>query len=390
MAITNEAQFKKELTRVNKLLDAFVLMDSANRGSLLGAIGNLTSRSAEINDPATRDGILTELDALKNSLVVHYNTADVRKTYENLVMREYALDSSDAFEIGRLAAAYNAAPVDEKFRRLEELFAKYSEVITKLRARGIIDDSYKTNVGDMTLRQENRFDKAIDGANEAFEQLTELQKDLADAHSEVDVRRVVKKIDGQLRTIDSTNRRLARLRKKVGHIEPHQRSVQAKASQIKAARNQAVADSLYDSELLNEKLDDLRQACDRERHAASSAELWRAKRDVRRAEKELYGRRLTKRRAAKIDEAVAKRNQIIREAQATEIDNKRQYRREFNKTMKKLKKIDKKIVGKRNVEDIYWKRNGLRKKSGYLVGGTSLTLPKQVVQLDETIRSARR
>ena len=58
--------------------------------------------------------------------------------------------------------------------------------------------------------------------------------------------------------------------------------------------------------------------------------------------------------------------------------------------MKQLKKIDKKIIGKSNATEMYWSRNGLRRKSGYLVGGTSITLPKQVVDLENTIKAATR
>ncbi len=242
MAITNETQFKKELSKITKMLDAFVFMDPAEKAARLAVISNLTGRTDEMADPATRAMLLADLDALKASLVQHYVNNNVSTKYVNLVFREYALDDSDIFELGRLAAAFTTAPDDKKYEKLEELFAKYGEVIEKLKAKGIIGEDLKTDVGDMSRHKEGQFKGAISGANVAFDNLAKLQKDLADAHSEEDVRRVVRQIDGQLRAINSTNRTLARLRKKVGHIEPHQRSVQVKASQIKAARNQAMAD----------------------------------------------------------------------------------------------------------------------------------------------------
>ena len=76
----------------------------------------------------------------------HYEDRNVSAKYVNLVFREYALDDSDIFELGRLAAAFNTAPADEKYEKLEELFAKYSEVIEKLKAKGIIGEDLKKHI----------------------------------------------------------------------------------------------------------------------------------------------------------------------------------------------------------------------------------------------------
>ncbi len=388
MAITTEAQFKKELTKINNLLNDLVLMKPVDKSRFLGEISTLTTQSADMNDPTARVPLLARLDALKESLINHYDS--VANEYTNLILREYALDDKDILELGRLATEYATAPEDKKFEAFEALLTKIKEAIVKLQTKGIITSDYKVDVGAMSARKEKRFTGSLERADDALVELGKLQEELATVHDPKDVKRVVKKIDGQLRRVNSTNRTLARLRNKVGHIEPHQRSLQVKASQIKAARNQSVIDTLYTPEQLNESITNLRKACEREKNATTATELYRARRDIKRAEREVYGRRLTKRRAAKIDEAVAKRNMIIRDAQSVEYDNERTYRREFNKTMKKLEKIDRKIIGRRNADELYWKRSGLRRKSGYLVGGTSLTLPKQVVELDQTIHSVRR
>ena len=293
--------------------------------------------------------------------------------------------------MSRAIIDYNTATASQKFEKLKEYLEKYETMASILKSKGLAKDNLDVNVGTMSRHNQRRFNHALyEVASNATTELNRLKDELANAHDDVDIERIVQKIDEQLARLNSTNRTLQRLRRKVGNIEPHQRSIQMKSVDIARLRNQKVADELYESPYISEKLGNLTAAYERERNASTASELYQAKKEVKKAEREIYGKRLTKRRARKIDKQFEKRKAVIARAQSVQVENNHEYRKEFRKAMKQLKKIDKKIIGKSNATEMYWSRNGLRRKSGYLVGGTSITLPKQVVDLENTIKAATR
>lgn len=382
MATMTKNQFNSELDSLTQLLNSMI-MEEATKATNLGTISALRGRVDEL--AASPDGLLSDLDSFKTSVAAAFKLDDYNKIISKFY---YAIGSSDVFEMGRLSAqVQTAATVDEKLTFINEFMTKFNAIAAQLKSQRIADADLNALVDSMSNRKAKKFDNATEKASDAVQELNELEEELALASDEKARNIVIQKMDKQLKKLNSTNRALLRLQKKVGNIEPHQHSVKVKASQITALRNQTIVNASFNSSEINSKLANLRAAYQRQASATTAAEIFQAKRDIKKAEKAIYGGKLTKRKAEKIDQAIAERNRIIANAETIQIDSNRAYRSKFNETMTKLQQIDKKIIGKKNSEALY---AGLEKKAGYLIGGTGLTLPRQVVELDNSIAAARR
>ena len=386
--VTDEQRvaFSTRLNELNSLIDMSQFSNDEDRVNLKATVDSIKAKLGTTEESTVE----ADLDGLVNDIVSKFELSNYNRL---LSANFYAISSDDAFNFGRLSAEIAQASDSDKIVAITNFINHFNNVVDKLKTAGIIDENLNKNVDDMSRHKERKFERATDKASDAIKELDELRAELNNARTRNDkqeIALVARKIDRQLKNLNSTNRTMNRLRKKVGKIEPHQRSIKIKAIQAAAIRNKAVADSLYNSENMNELLLNLKQAYEKERNATTASELYQAKRDIKKAEKNLYGKKLTKRRATKIDAAMEKRNKIIERAQSTVIEGNHAYRKNFNKTMQKLEKVDKKIIGKRNAKDLYWGRDGLKKKSGYLIGGTELTLPSQIVELESSIKSASR
>lgn len=382
MATMTKNQFNSELDSLTQLLNSMI-MEEATKATNLGTISALRGRVGEL--AASPDGLLSDLDSFKTSVANAFKLDDYNKIISKFY---YAIDSYDVFKVGRLSAqVQTATTIDEKLAFINEFMTKFNSIVSQLKAQRIADDNLNALVDSMSNRNARNFDNATEKASNAVQELDELEQELASVRDEKARNIVIQKIDKQIKKLNSTNKALLRLQKKVGKIEPHQHSVKVKASQITALRNQTIVNASFNSSEINSKLANLRAAYQRQASATTAAEIFQAKRDIKKAEKAIYGGKLTKRKAEKIDQAIAERNRIIANAKTIQIDSNRAYRSKFNKTMTKLQQIDKKIIGKKNSEALY---AGLAKKAGYLIGGTGLTLPRQVVELDNSIAAARR
>ncbi len=377
--------FNNELNRISAIINAMMLTD-AQKATLQGQVTTLRGRIGELGTP-TESTVITQLNNLKADVLRAFKLKD----YTDFAYKyAYAMTADQMFNITRGAAAFELAAASDKFIQLVDFIGNFDTAINHLKANGIIRSDLKTDIGRMTKGQEKIFDKATHNAGDLLEKLDELQRDLEIAernHDKREIKLLVHQIDRQLKKLNSTNRALTRLRKKVGQIGKHQRSITVKASEIRRERNQTIIDEQFNSIKFRELISNLSDAYHAQATARTATDAYNAKKAIKHAERELYGGRLTKHKAKKIDNAVAKRESIIRNAQAiTSIEKKGNYKRQMRRTLNQLKKVDKKIIGKRNAEELYW---GLKRKTGYLVGGTGLTLPTQVVELHASIAATR-
>ena len=318
MAINSKAQLNNELDSIEKVINAMALSDD-DRTNLLGILGNIRSRSDELANSATKALLLSDVESLKTQII---NSFDALRHVTNLSQYQYAMSSSELLNMSRAIIDYNTAAASQKFEKLKEYLEKYETMASILKSKGLAKDNLDVNVGTMSRHNQRRFNHALyEVASNATTELNRLKDELANAHDDVDIERIVQKIDEQLARLNSTNRTLQRLRRKVGNIEPHQRSIQMKSVDIARLRNQKVADELYESPYISEKLGNLTAAYERERNASTASELYQAKKEVKKAEREIYGKRLTKRRARKIDKQFEKRKAVIARAQSVQVEN---------------------------------------------------------------------
>ena len=370
--MTNE-EYRNELNQLTLLIRGTAVepMYQPKIDDLLTSVGS--------EEPTEQ--MKTNLEKLKDDIV---------KYYKDIVSRfYYAIDSNEILKVGTLLGNLEAASPTDKLTRTREFINEVNSIMNTLKSKNVVEDDLNTTYKNKNTIENIMVTHSLKKASKSSARLSRLEDDLVKATSDDERKIIIANMDKELAKLNSTNRTLTRLKKKNGRIDPHQRSLKVKAKDIKRIRNQSMADMMFDSNTINNKIEFLKNAYRKEEEAKGKSwkERHEAKKLVKEAERGLYTRKLTKLRKEKIGQQIEKRNEIINNAKIQEFSNEYKYRSQFKKTMKELKKIDKKIIGRRNTKELY---AGLKNKAGYLVGGTSLTLPKQVVELTSSFTATTR
>ncbi len=193
------------------------------------------------------------------------------------------------------------------------------------------------------------------------------------------------KIDRAIKKVDKLSDRIVRLSSKSGTIDKRQRSFTIKEEiiRLKFNRNQTILNNEFKADYINDDKEKLHQLKEKIDQGTDYREYKTNLKKLKKAEKDLYGKKLKKSDVKKIDEAIQERERIIAGAKNIGIiDGKREYRKEFRNVMNQLREVDKKIIGKRNTKEVYER---LKQKSCYLIGGTELVLPREIVELHQGI-----
>ena len=391
MASTDESKFLKGLGNAEKIAN-FLNLTPLLRASIITALTNLKGRQAELADPAKKAVLKseasTEFDAIMG--VVYSQIEDKMK---NMRKFAYAMNPSNLQSLETLYTNWKAIPklvsgtsTYENYltsmESLEKFTTKYATVVADLRSKSIMKSGSEEIDIDLKRRKKKKFEKQTGIAAASLEKIETLKTQLTAATTESDKALIIQQIDAELAKIDSTNAKLERLKKKDGKIGKHQHSITVPATAVAELRNRTILDHSYDGKDLDTKLTALHAAHQTLNSAATAGDRFRAMKAIKKAERALYGHRMTARRATKIDAAMAQRDAIVAGLSSGKIED-------FDKTMKKLKKLDKQIIGRKNAKALYTGKD-FGGKPVYLVGGTSLIVPKKIAELRTNIDNARK
>ena len=367
------AEYRNELIKLTKLVDKMEL-DETTKNVTKSNINALTPIS-----PIIGEDLIGKLNDMKADVISKFDFASYQAF---LTENYYALESSMIFKFGRCEALFKGNDIDGKLAAINGYLENKQKAKDYLEKEGFKEEVSFENGVFKDLRV-GIHDLVVNKASEALMEIDKLQKDLKNAvknNSDDEIKTTLKEIDKRLKKLNSTNMTLERLRGKKGQIDVHQRSIKCKTKEVINSRNTTIVDNAFHSNELEVKLNNLKQAYRNQEKAEGLLEKHRAKKAVKDAEKELYGRKKNK----KVDAMLEERKAIVDAAQAMNLSNDKAYDREFLKTMKELKAIDKKLIGRRATKQLY---DGLKKKAGYLIGGTSLTIPNQIIALNSVGKS---
>jgi len=373
----NKIKYAQNLVKfLNSLNDSIKL-------STITSLDNLIARESELSDPTKADSFKDDVQTIVKILIDSFSK-EVRSRINNLRTFAYTMDKSDWQSISALynnLSTINNSNYEESLKSLENIskfIKKYDEIINKLKTKNIINNNEMANI-DLKGIKGRKFKNQTKKASNSFIKIEELQERLKSALPN-QKEEIIEEIDKELKKINSTNKKIERLRKKDGKIDTHQRSLVLKSSSIVKYRNETVLENGFSAEEINNKINDLKDANQQEANATTLAELYEARKAIKNAERALYGHRMTKRRSVKMTEAMIERQKIVEAVKGEDtINNNKAYQERFDTLMNQLYKLDKKIIGKRNAKNLYtWKGN----KPLRLVGGSEIILPKQISELN--------
>lgn len=326
-----------------------------NNGDLVGLANACEATQNHLN--ANRSAILGDLKRVATEITSKYkfgitNAAAIQ-----------ALASNPATAPEALAAALNTA--------IEEL--KTKKIITDAKLHTQLDAKSMANL-QANYTTLNRANKLAEQAVLTQAEREQLEKDIEDLQKAGQTRtaKCAEKRLEQLKTRNQTRRRVQRLQAKFGSVDAFQRSVDLDT--LIEAHDVSSLSTLTDET----KTKDIQRQ-------ATEAEIAKANGDIkiqRQKERAVYSgqirRAMSRGDAEAIKTLVQKRQDIIGSLE-TKLGVKG-----IKRAMKELRKIDKKIVGRRNAQAIYGDF-GKNLRQIHLIGGTALTLPKYLVDLTEEL-----
>ena len=331
-------------------------------------------------------------DVIKRKEIRHFN--DLVKLVKSVLTKYDAdfegiyalLDSNDARELIAARAKVNFTDGAEQVEEVYRYLRKLDEIKKELIAEGKIEEDFTVKLEGLSKRQEEHAKSDVYSASSMIHQIEVLKEKLKQTQNKQERYAIKGKIDELIIALNSRNRRLAKLSKKNGSIEPHQRSLSMKSSDIIEERNREVLDEGVNPQEFYDKLDNLTTAYKKLHRAKkkNNPEMLKiAKAEVRKAEKAVYGRKF-KGHEGEIKEALDQRKKLIEDVQnAPVIDNDRKYQREVRRTARALKKLDRRIMGRKNVKLLGY--DHLKTKMGILFGGTAVMLPSPIENLNDRL-----
>ena len=288
----------------------------------------------------------------------------------------YAIDSEDYKKIAQSRAALYVE--NDNLEALKEFLSQYEKIKAVLKEKEITAEELDKNA----KHEDKKSNKSLENAASLVKDLDVLEGKLKKAENQEEYNEILAAIDKKLKKLNSLNRRIAKLKSKNGIIGNRQRSLSIRTSKIKNARNTSIVERDFNGSEITDKIDTLKAAYEAENKAKTPTEIVAARKAVREAERSLYGRKINARSSKKIEDALKRRKELIKkiELDETEYKNNREYQKAFKEAIKELKRLDKQIMGRSNTNHLY---EGLKEKSGYLVGGTAIVLPAKLTSLTQ-------
>ena len=381
--------FERQLNELNKFIDNLEIPPHF-KTNLRHPIGELR---IYIGDFASRkDEILRNYENIVKEVLDSYSITTMDFHFHQLNNVRYAIDRDEYANILNVYNQYNeSTSVLDKYEMAKNFESQYKSIIASLDSKKILKN------GEINISKDKRFGfiKKITGGDRtenfsknalAIQSILDRVEDLAAAYrSETNPDRrksLMKDINKCLKSINSLNRKITSLKNKNGSIAPHQRVLMVKVEAVERSLNQNTLNYELPHFEFSNKLEDLREAyvqnkLDNNRHT---------RKQVAKCEKALYGYALTKIKKKQLENRLFERRKIIDNATKNVNGNDRKARNNYKSTIKKLRRIDRQIIGRRNTKAIY---KNLLEKTGYIVGGTKLALPSELVNLDMELRRVR-
>lgn len=391
MAVSPETIFLKGLTNA-KYITNFLNLSAGERLIVTSAITSLEGKKGDLADTVTKGPALEKSASEEFDKIIKKFYEEIEDRMKNIRKFAYAMEPTTVQSLQTLYFNCLTLPkldpdsnsyVDylNSMKVMARFINKYNTVIADLRTKDVMKaDSEDLDI-DLKGRKKRKFEKQTGIAATSLEKISDLQAELVTAASESDKALIIEQIDEELAKINSTNARLARLKKKDGKIGKHQHSIMVPAQAIAEMRNRTVLDHAYDGKDLDTKLSALKTAHQALNTATTAVDRLRAMKDIKKAERALYGRRMTERRAQKVDAALNQRDTLISSLSSSRVED-------FDKAMKQIKKLDKKILGRKNAKALHTEKS-FGGKPIRLVGGTPLIIPTKIAELRKNINAAR-
>ena len=376
-------EFEERLRKLAAMLDKAGFKDNGATPAeeiarnFANAITALQNRVDEFSDPTAKADLISSLKALETSFVQEFGRVD----YMAYIPFHYALPTDDFTKVTRLYASVQYARPEDKLDKIDAFLTCYGDIIDQLQRDEFIGDDLAPLASAKKKRKQRDFEDIVADANEELSNIDAVMYAIKNPASHGQYIRAVRALKPLLKELKSTTKDIDRLKGKVGHIEPHQRSIKTRAEELIAFRNQEVADETFSSPIMQAKLRELAAAYQQYNREKTKA-AWKR---VKAAEKAVYGWKIKRRSDAKIDKAIQQRREIIADAGTLSFANNKEYRRNFNKTMRTLKRIDRKIIGRDNARDLYHRS----RKVGRVMGGSMLVVPKSIANLDRDLAFRR-
>ena len=304
----------------------------------------------------------------------------------------YALDDGTYNALSDAYSDFAEAKItDAKADAIDRFAALYEKICKELEEKEIFvegklnisNDTRPSIVRKITGDRVKNFATEMVAISYTIDEITSLANQYMHTQNSTERKKLMDQINAKLEDVNSTNRRVNSLAKKDGKIKGHQQAVKAKVTSIKEVLNSFTIQTGISDFVLADKLNNLAIAY----RANEVANNRKTRKQVKNAEKDLFGHKLTSRRKKHLNDLLEKREKEIEKMQSKEYEKNKDIQNAYRSGLKKLKGYDKQILGKDTTEDIY---DELLKRSSYLVGGTKIVLPASIVELTSTIKSAMR
>lgn len=352
--------------------------------SQLKPLANILGNSFGLEDAIKKLETSEDLDILveANKEIQEYlvtNSLGIRDALKQVakeITTKYGFGITNANNITQLINSASATP--------EELATVLNISINQLIDKKIITDA--TLHSNLSSKQQetlqsnynilNRANKLAEKTVLTKAERDQLEKDIHDLQK-IGKSKMAKKSSDMVAKLDKkthVTKRVQRLKAKYGSFETFQRSVDVNLNTLIKAHDISSLSTLTDETKTKNITNQATEAL----NARTTGDIKMQKQK----EKAVYSRQvrkaMSKGDADAIKDLVQKRQDIIKSLE-TKLGVKG-----IKHTMKELRKVDKKIVGRNNAKAIYGDF-GQNLRQIHLIGGTALTLPKYLVELTENL-----
>ena len=343
-------------------------------------LANLRGRVTMLSDPATRAETFDDMMAYQRAVLSRFE-ASQKAPMDFLNRYKYALPFDQKKNMSDLLEKYLSCEQDgDKLAAAVDVVNKYKEIERTLKEYGVLKDDGKVN-SNLNGRGIKKLVKNTMAEESKIDKLRELTSKYQGLDGDDKQREAcLKEINKALKSINSTERTLERLKEKDGTVEVHQRMLTAKRELLKSYIDAETLSYDKPTRVITNKLQNLIIAHEQ-------GNLLNSVDRIAEAEKEFYGRKVAtsvfkNKRIKEIADAIAERREFVQSINEIKITSKRDYNKQYAKTLKELRKIDKKIIGRKNTKEVY---DRLLAKKGKFQGASQLVLPEELLNYDQSI-----
>ena len=347
----------------------------------------LKVRSAKTVDPLSvddRDKLLEDLASLENIVFDAYKDK-LKNDMEQMRSFRYAIDTSDYHKAIQLAEkAISSTNITDKMEYASDFKNIYVKAMNDLQRKKIMENgSIKLD----NTKASAKYSEDLNSVLLEMDRLDVLAHQYKNQTNSEERKKIMDAINAKLKLINSTNRRIEKLKRKDGSIANHQKYVMSNFTKIKDFINAETLSYQTSGFSLVDKIENLRIAYQQNSLKNNMA----TRRAIRKAERQVYGFRLfgiSKDDRKAMNAHLNARRKIINEMDKKQYTSEKEYRRDFTKYVKQLRKHDRKVIGIRNTRKLY---QGLLGKKGSLAAGSTLTLaiPREILELGSDLGSVR-